>query len=82
MTASVDIAPTLRRHRGSYDQDDRERYRNSLYFWPVATKDISATSGHFVASFRPDMLEAWWQEDVAARLTQFYLDFKAGLRPL
>jgi hypothetical protein len=31
---------------------------------------------------RPDMLEAWWQEDVAARLTQFYLDFKAGLRPL
>ena len=30
---------------------------------------------------RPSMISAWWQEDVAANLQQFWVDLNAGLRP-
>jgi predicted phage terminase large subunit-like protein len=30
---------------------------------------------------RPNLIEAWWQRDVAKHLTEFYLDLRAGNRP-
>ena len=30
---------------------------------------------------RPDMLENWWTDEIAAHLQQFYRDLKAGRRP-
>jgi predicted phage terminase large subunit-like protein len=64
-----------------YDQDDAESYRRS---WLFLARGDDKHLGNFWAFrnvVRPDMLEAWWQKDVAARLMKFYLDFKAGKRP-
>jgi predicted phage terminase large subunit-like protein len=66
---------------GQFNESDAASYENSLLFYARGDKDHLGNFWAFRNIVRPTMLRAWWQEDVAARLMQFYLDFKAGKRP-
>jgi hypothetical protein len=71
MTTSVE--PSLRRRHGC-DHDHCQRYRESGLALVRGDDNHLGNFWAFHHIVRPTMLEAWWQEDVAACLMPFYLN--------
>jgi hypothetical protein len=70
----------LRRRHGC-DHDHCQRYRESGL---ALVRGDDSHLGNFWAFrhiVRPTMLEAWWQEDVAAYLMPFYLNSRRANSP-
>jgi hypothetical protein len=65
------LAPTTAlqdRRRSRFDQDDCDLYGNS--FEALARADFWS----FRKLIRPNMLDSWWQKDLALRLNKFWRD--------
>jgi hypothetical protein len=78
---SADLFTATPHRGGAYGQKAYQSLRQSLLFLARGDKDTIGNFWAFRRYIRPELLDAWWQEDVAGRLMQFYQDFKAGKRP-